>query len=226
MNRRALLIQQQGRPGRAGSEPVPVVTPSSRVPWDKVWLLTGGFSTPEEWGVPRERTHLGVVWHTMEGYLPGAMSWWNQGTAGAHICIQRDGTIWLTCELHNIPWHGGTSDDPSGPSYGRTPFWRRNNANPWTVGIELEGFAASGITEAQVQACIKVGRWLREKYNIPSERQFDTFAGHHAHGDISASRSDPGPHFPWDRILAGIAATRSRRSPKPRARTALQRGGD
>ena len=168
--------------------------------------MRNGFSTPEQWGVPRDRRLRGVVWHTMEGYYAGAVDWWNRGNGGAHFCILRSGEIILVCDLENIAWHAGTNNEPNGPIYGRTEFWRRNNANPWTVGVECEGWAEEGISTEQEHACIRLGTWLKQKYGIPSARMDDTFDGHHAHADISALRSDPGPHFPWDRILAGIAA--------------------
>jgi N-acetyl-anhydromuramyl-L-alanine amidase AmpD len=41
----------------------------------------------------------------MEGYLAGAIATWNQGRAGAHLCVLRDGTIVRTVRLEDVAWH-------------------------------------------------------------------------------------------------------------------------
>lgn len=139
-----------------------------------------------------------IVWHDMEGFLAGAISRWNTGAAGAHLCILRSGEVVRTCALENIAWHAGTHGDPSRPDgYGRTPFWRTHNINPASVGVELEGFVTTGYTAEQAQAVGRVSHWLMTKYPIPPVHSFDRIPGHHAHGELSAARSDPGPHFDW-----------------------------
>jgi len=196
----ASVLQQQGeliiRPGPD--------TP----PWNRVRLIARGFSTPEEWPIARPRPIEAIVWHDMEGSLPAALDWWDHGKAGAHFGITRDGEIVLTSRLENIAWHAGTDNDPDGGTYGRTAFWRTHNINPYSVGVELEGFTTTPYPEPQIQACIKLGRWLTRTYGIPTVHSFDTIPGHHLHSELSANRSDPGPLFPLDRILQGIAQGR------------------
>ena len=169
-----------------------VPPPPDGVPWTRVRLIARGFSTPEEWPIARPRPIEAIVWHDMEGSLPSALEWWDQGKAGAHFGITRSGEIVLTCLLENIAWHAGTNNDPHGGMYGRTPFWRTHNINPNSIGVELEGFTTTPYPEAQIQACIKLGRWLARKYSIPTVHTFDKFDGHHMHSEISADRSDPG----------------------------------
>ena len=132
----------------------------------------------------------------MEGWLDGAISTWNKGVAGAHLCVLRDGGVVLSCLLENIAWHAGTDYDT-----GRTMFWRGTNINPYSVGIELEGFAETGFTEKQAAAVRRVSDWLTDRYGIPRKHTFDQIAGHHAHSEISNQRSDPGPHFDWSWVL-------------------------
>jgi N-acetyl-anhydromuramyl-L-alanine amidase AmpD len=153
-----------------------------------------------------------VVWHDMEGWLPGALARWNSGLAGAHLCILKDGTVVLTCKLEDVAWHAGTNDDPTGGTYGRTPFWRKTNLNPYSVGVELEGWADGrdgGYTEAQIQSAIRVAKALTAQFRILPRHTFDQVDGHHLHAEISASRQDPGPRFPLDRILAAIQQSSS-----------------
>jgi N-acetyl-anhydromuramyl-L-alanine amidase AmpD len=183
------------------------VRPPSRPPeavcWDSVDLISAGFSTPVQWHAITGiwRSIRAIVWHDMEGYLAGSLARWNTGVAGAHLCILQDGTVVLTCELGNVAWHAGTGNDPRSDTYGRTDFWRQTNINAYSVGIELEGFSREGYTAAQAQACRRVSDWLTAKYAIPRTRIFDAIDGHHAHGEISASRSDPGDRFDWAWVL-------------------------
>jgi N-acetyl-anhydromuramyl-L-alanine amidase AmpD len=103
-----------------------------------------------------------------------------------------------------VAWHAGTQGTPKLNGYGRAPFWRANNINPYSCGVELEGVGADGFPEVQIEACIRVARWLTAAYAIRAEHTFDQIDGHHLHSDLSASRSDPGPNFPLARILAAI----------------------
>jgi N-acetyl-anhydromuramyl-L-alanine amidase AmpD len=138
----------------------------------------------------------------MEGYLAGAISRWNTGAAGAHLCVLRDGTVVRTVRLEDIAWHAGTDNNPNSGVYGRDGFWRSHNVNPFSVGIENEGFAASGITEAQVQANIRIARYLTSVYHVPAVHVQDQIAGHHTHAEISSNRTDPGGSYPLARIVA------------------------
>jgi N-acetyl-anhydromuramyl-L-alanine amidase AmpD len=179
------------------------VAPATAVPWDREQLITAGFSTPTQWhaltGIWRDVR--AVVWHDMEGFLAGSLARWNTGVAGAHLCILRDGTVVLTCDLRHVAWHAGTGNDQHSDTFGRTEFWRRVNVNAHSVGIELEGFASTGYTDAQAAASRRVADWLTAKYGILRNHTFDAIDGHHAHGELSASRSDPGPLFSWDWVL-------------------------
>jgi N-acetyl-anhydromuramyl-L-alanine amidase AmpD len=152
-----------------------------------------------EWGVARQL--LAVVWHDMEGYLAGAIARFNTGAAGAHLAVLRDGTIVRLRPFEDVTWHAGTNNDPRGGIYGRTGFWRTHNINPYSLGVELEGFAASGYTDAQAAAVSRIADYVTAVYGVPRQRTYDAIPGHHAHGDISANRSDPGPLFDWKWVL-------------------------
>lgn len=137
----------------------------------------------------------------MEGYLPGAIARWNTGAAGAHLCILQTGEVVLTCRLEDISWHAGTHGVQGKDGYGRTGFWRTHNINPYSVGIELEGFFQQGYTPEQVAACRTVSDWLTAKYGVLREHTHDRIDGHHAHSELSSSRLDPGSLFHWEWVL-------------------------
>ena len=205
--------------GKPATVPVPIVVPPpTKVPWTRTQLVTAGYSTPGQWlsysGV--KRAIRSIVWHDMEGTLPGAIQRWNTGVASAHLCILRDGTIVLTCDLKNVAWHAGTNNIPGADGYGRTAFWRQVNINPYSIGVELEGYAANGYdsngvyhaggyTPAQIAGAVTIARWANQTYGIVLQHTFDQVNGHHCHSEISSTRSDPGVLFPLDTVLT-IAA--------------------
>ena len=144
-----------------------------------------------------------VVWHDMQGFLAGALSRFNDpnSQASAHLGLLQDGTVVRFRPFEDVTFHAGTDNDPNGGIYGRTPFWRSNNINPHSIGVELEGFLDKGYTPAQAAAVRRVADWLAAHYPIPRQHTFDQLAGHHAHSELSSSRSDPGPRFDWSWVL-------------------------
>jgi N-acetyl-anhydromuramyl-L-alanine amidase AmpD len=183
------------------AEPAPTPeVPAMADPWTRTLLTNGSaVSTPSQWPTSNPRPIRSLVWHDMEGYLAGAIATWNQGAASAHLCVLRSGEIVRTVEIENIAWHAGTN-----ATTGRTAFWKANNINPYSIGVELEGFVATGYTREQIDACVNIGRWAQAKYGIRPVRGGDSLDGHHLHGEISNQRSDPGPLFPFDAILSAI----------------------
>ena len=171
--------------------------------WDRELLIragyTPGYLSRSVFGV--ERSIQSAVWHDMEGSLPGAIARWNTGAAGAHLCVLQTGEVVLTCRLDDIAWHAGTHGVSGKDGYGRTPFWRTHNINPYSVGIELEGFCTRGYTDQQVAACKRVAGWLTARYGILREHTEDRIEGHHAHSDLSSFRRDPGDLFDWAWVL-------------------------
>jgi N-acetyl-anhydromuramyl-L-alanine amidase AmpD len=135
----------------------------------------------------------------MEGHLAGALSRWNDpiSEASAHLCVLQSAEVVLTVKLENVAFHAGTDY-----TTGRTMFWRGININPHSIGIELEGFAATGYAKGQIIRLRRVVDWLCAKYpTIPRQHTFDQVDGLHAHSEISNMRGDPGPLFFWQSIL-------------------------
>ncbi len=169
------------------------------MPWDRDWFITAGFTPAAQckavFGVPR--TIQAVVWHDMEGYLPGAIATWNQGNAGAHLCVLRNGTIVRTVRLEDVAWHAGTD-----AAIGRTAFWKGHNINPYSIGVELEGFTTSGYTAEQAAAVGRISDYVTIEYGVLRQHTLDQIPGHHAHSELSNQRADPGPLFSWGWIGA------------------------
>ena len=133
----------------------------------------------------------------MEGYFAGAIATWNQGAAGAHLCVLQTGEIVRTVLMENIAWHAGTDS-----RIGRTAFWKSHNINPFSIGVEIEGFAGKPFTHDQAIAIRKIAVWAEATYGIAREHTFDQIAGHHAHSELSNQRGDPGPTFDWSWVTA------------------------
>lgn len=171
---------------------------------DAGFSLVDGAGNVPDYGV--RRSHEGLVWHDMEGYLAGALSRWNTGAAGADLCILRDGTVVLVrgryagrtlAPFEAVMWHAGTNGDPYGGVYGRDTFWRGHNINPHSHGVEIEGFVATGYTSAQAQSVRRVSLGMHARFGTPIVHAIDAIAGQHLHQEISANRGDPGSLFDW-----------------------------
>lgn len=187
--------------------PVQPVKPVLASPWDRMQLITAGYSVTTALGFCPDygvnRTLDSIVWHDMEGHLAGAIATWNKGVAGAHLCVLKDGSIVLTCPIAFVAWHAGTDNTPGSGTYGRDTFWRTHNINPHSIGVELEGFADQrdgGYTVQQIAAIKQISTWATG-LGIQREHTFDRIAGHHAHSELSSQRGDPGSGFNWSWIL-------------------------
>ena len=108
----------------------------------------------------------------------------------AHYLISRQGEIYKLVDEQNVAWHAGISS-----LRGRHID---NSCNEFSIGIELMGGKNFDYTDEQYQALIELIRDIRTRYNIAIEN----IVGH----DFIAPgrKEDPGPHFDWDKVLAGI----------------------
>ncbi|HEY6967196.1 MAG TPA: 1,6-anhydro-N-acetylmuramyl-L-alanine amidase AmpD [Burkholderiales bacterium] len=104
----------------------------------------------------------------------------------SHFLIYRDGELLQFVPLEARAWHAGASR------------WRgRERCNDFSVGIELEGVDDAGFEDAQY-ACLQA--LLRKIQRRLPLREVA------AHSDVAPGRkSDPGTHFDWARLLAGLA---------------------
>jgi AmpD protein len=105
----------------------------------------------------------------------------------SHFLVRRGGRVvqYVPCGMR--AWHAGASR------------WKgRSRCNDFSVGIELEGTDDTPFTDAQYESLAQLTRALLERYG-PLD-----LAGH---SDIAPGRkTDPGPHFDWQRYRASVGA--------------------
>lgn len=106
----------------------------------------------------------------------------------AHVLIDREGRLTQYVPFNRKAWHAGQSS-----------FRGRSACNDFSIGVELEGCDDQNFTNAQYRSLVQVVRTLLAHYPTLSP---DAIVGH---SDIAPGRkTDPGPCFDWDRLLAAI----------------------
>ena len=114
----------------------------------------------------------------------------------SHLLIRRDGSVVQYVPFTQRAWHAGVSQ-----------FQGVTECNNYSIGIELEGCDEHGYDAAQYRVLAAITKLLQKTYpGITGER----IAGH---CDIAPQRkTDPGPHFDWERYRKAIKpkATRAR----------------
>lgn len=106
----------------------------------------------------------------------------------AHFFIRRDGRVLQLVSCRERAWHAGVS------------CWQmRERCNDFSLGIELEGDDHADYAAAQYQTLSRLLTVLQRSFPIES------IVGH---ADIAPGRkTDPGPHFDWQRIAVPPART-------------------
>jgi N-acetyl-anhydromuramoyl-L-alanine amidase len=107
----------------------------------------------------------------------------------AHLLIRRSGEIIQYVPFHYRAWHAGQS-------------WceGRGCVNDFSIGIELEGAEVGPFEDIQYIA-LRDCTWaiMRAYPEVSSDRIY-------GHSDIAPGRkTDPGPHFDWQRYLNGCS---------------------
>ena len=99
----------------------------------------------------------------------------------SHFLIRRDGELIQFVPCAYRAWHAGVS------------IWEgRERCNDFSIGIELEGSDELPFEEAQYRTLAQLMTTLEDQYPI------DAVVGH---SDIAPGRkTDPGPHFDWNRL--------------------------
>ena len=111
----------------------------------------------------------------------------------SHFLVRRSGALvqFVSCDAR--AWHAGVST-----------FEGRDRSNDFSIGIELEGDDESPFDGIQYDRLVALTRAVVRRYRI------DAIAGH---SEIATGRkTDPGPFFDWDRLMASHASTLRRPS--------------
>ena len=104
----------------------------------------------------------------------------------AHFLVRRDGGVIQFVPAERRAWHAGVSS------------WRgRERCNDFSIGIELEGSEETPFEPVQYEALTKLIKQLQKQHPLRDIA---------AHSEIAPGRkTDPGAHFDWARLLAGLA---------------------
>ncbi|HEY3505464.1 MAG TPA: N-acetylmuramoyl-L-alanine amidase [Actinocatenispora sp.] len=150
-----------------------------------------------------------IVIHDNEGYYNGTISWFQnpQAYAAAHYELRSsDGHITQMIPNTDVAWQAGN--------------WYINSHS---IGIEHEGFAATGATwytEAMYRQSAKLVRYLAMRYGVPLDRQH--IIGHdNVPGTlpttIKTMHWDPGPYWDWDHYMDLVRGRADRPAGGPRS---------
>ncbi|HUP91414.1 MAG TPA: 1,6-anhydro-N-acetylmuramyl-L-alanine amidase AmpD [Solimonas sp.] len=109
-------------------------------------------------------------------------------SVSAHLCIFRGGAVTQYVPFGQRAWHAGISRHQG-----------RERCNDFSIGIELEGTDTQPFTSRQYARLASVTRLLLRAYpKITAGRIV-------GHSDIAPGRkTDPGPHFDWQRFKADL----------------------
>ncbi len=105
----------------------------------------------------------------------------------SHFFVSRAGVIEQFVSCNDRAWHAGISS-----------FMGRDNCNDFSIGIELEGTDDVDFEFVQYRSLVKLLAALAKRYPISAIV---------AHSDVAPGRkTDPGPHFDWERLEKERAA--------------------
>ena len=140
-----------------------------------------------------------IVIHTTEVSYAGTLAIFLDPAkeVSAHFVIAPDGHIAQMVDTSRRAWHA-------------------TYYNSRSVGIEMVGYANSPSTwnDSNLTALMDLLAWLATAYDVPlvhpTGNAYDfpseqyNYAGLVAHGQVQPwNRTDPGPYFPWNQVLAG-----------------------
>ncbi|MGW7289730.1 N-acetylmuramoyl-L-alanine amidase, partial [Streptomyces sp. NPDC054847] len=129
-----------------------------------------------------------VVVHVTQGSYAGAISWFQNSTAGvsAHYVIRSsDGDVTQTVRDADTAYHA-------------------RSANASSIGIEHEGYVsnASWFTDAMYRSSAALTRHLCDRHGIPKTRAHIL-----GHNELAGNdHTDPGPHWNWDYYMQLVAS--------------------
>jgi AmpD protein len=104
----------------------------------------------------------------------------------AHFFIRRDGGLLQFVPCAKRAWHAGQSS-----------WCGRERCNDFSIGIELEGTDDGEFSDAQYGCLGVLARTLYARFPIKASV---------GHSDIAPGRkTDPGPHFSWERYFDVLA---------------------
>ncbi|MEU1281214.1 peptidoglycan-binding protein [Streptomyces sp. NPDC005805] len=124
-----------------------------------------------------------VVVHVTQGSYAGAISWFQNPASqvSAHYVVRSsDGQVTQTVREKDTAWHA-------------------RSGNPYSVGIEHEGFVdqPAWFTDVMYRSSAALTRAIADRYGIPKDRAHIV-----GHAEVPGNdHTDPGPHWDWNRYM-------------------------
>ena len=163
-------------------------------------------------GVPRRQ--IAICYHTPEEQpddIETTPAWFQDPAANASTgyYADSDGDLYQMVRDADFAWAQGTRTRKRPNTCFPRPAWWKPllvSYNTCMLSIEIEGWARSigrSFTPGsrQFQAVAAWSAYQCRKYDIPLDR-----AHHLGHSELCTTKGDPGQDFPWDDLLAAIAA--------------------
>ena len=130
-----------------------------------------------------------IVLHSTEGSGEGALSWMCNpiSSAASHYLVMEDGEVYWLVDDADTAWHVG------------------KKANPYTLGIEIAGYAhreGFEFTDAQYDSAGKLCAHLMSKHDLKeSEIVPHSWISENVGG---TNHTDPGENFDWEKFYASL----------------------
>jgi N-acetyl-anhydromuramyl-L-alanine amidase AmpD len=146
-----------------------------------------------------------IIIHTCEGSYSSCWSWLTNSASGvsAHYVVSESGgEVSQLVREADRGWHIGATYDCNLNS--GVDCWRNGySSNHFTVGIEHGGYASqTSFPAGQIDASAKLSCDISKDQAIPRDRYHIV-----AHGQLQpATRTDPGPNWPWSTYITKIQA--------------------
>ncbi len=158
------------------------------------------------------RTVLGAVLHSSEGTMAGMNAVFTvAGGASAHYALGRDGRRYQYVREKDVAYHVAAFGlnarlNRNKPSWLPDYTGRYSAVNAFTIGIELEGYAAIGFTAAQYVELAALLRELGETHDFPLTLLPDAGAAARVltHAFLQTDRTDPGELFSWNALREAL----------------------
>jgi N-acetylmuramoyl-L-alanine amidase len=128
---------------------------------------------------------LVVIHYTGDNSRDGALEWLCTRKSGvsAHLVIAKDGAVYQLIPFNETAWHAGVSE-----------YDGRRSVNSFSIGIENVGIGDNW-PEEQIESIRGVITALGKVYQI------EDIVGHEDVALPPGRKVDPGPNFPWDKVV-------------------------
>jgi N-acetyl-anhydromuramyl-L-alanine amidase AmpD len=170
------------------------------------WYPSDNYGYPKGTHGRQGHNPIAIVNHVAQGSRAGMRAVVRTGNASTHYFVGKDGLVDQYVLESDAAWGNGLDFDAGYDAYrsDRAISWiddcwnQRLNPNLVTVSVEHEGFSGTPLTPAQYNATLDLHKHLIARYGIRPDAEH--IIGHNKIDAVNRPR-DPGPAFPWARLL-------------------------